>query len=380
MTNPILTKEFLEDLYFAQKMSMGQISKQFGYKTHHPIRDLFIKYGIERRTKEDGTRLKAVLYNEEVKIDKEILENDLKNFSILQLKKKYKVSRDRIYQWMKEYGLENNYYKNIELKEILKSIGDEYSPKDLAIKYDVTITIIKKFKNTFRTELYTINEIKEKIRFYNYDLSNRGFPKQLLQDDKALYDSIIYHTRDHLVTSTKITEKIYRLLNDFSPKELVTCKHCDVILQFYNFGLGYGNSKIGICRNCLAKHNGFGVSEISQNLFWAIYNNLETKSNCYFNELNNEYKIYIEEKDKYLFGDDYIYLNKSRYNIDFLYGDKIIEFDGTYWHQDEYAIKKDIIKDKFLLEKGYKILRIPEKDYVENPEQTIQRCLTFLKQ
>jgi len=39
----------------------------------------------------------------------------------------------------------------------------------------------------------------------------------------------------------------------------------------------------------------------------------------------------------------------------------VIEFDGEYWHSSETANKRDKIKDNVLLERNYKLLRIPVK-------------------
>ena len=47
--------------------------------------------------------------------------------------------------------------------------------------------------------------------------------------------------------------------------------------------------------------------------------------------------------------------------------------------QKEGRPEKDIIRDKYLQEKGYKILRITEYEYQKYPKETIQKCLQFLK-
>jgi very-short-patch-repair endonuclease len=60
---------------------------------------------------------------------------------------------------------------------------------------------------------------------------------------------------------------------------------------------------------------------------------------------------------------------------DFMYEDKIIEFDGRYWHSDE---EKEIIKDKFLRLKKYKVLHIFDDEYKINPQETLNKCIEFL--
>jgi hypothetical protein len=70
---------------------------------------------------------------------------------------------------------------------------------------------------------------------------------------------------------------------------------------------------------------------------------------------------------------------------------KGIEFDGTYWHSIE-GLKRsrqdwpqeDLenyhqIKDDYFKSKGIELLHINEKDWKENKEKCIKKCLDFLK-
>lgn len=85
----------------------------------------------------------------------------------------------------------------------------------------------------------------------------------------------------------------------------------------------------------------------------------------------------------------------KRLIYDIRYKDKIIEYNGTYWHcdprkyeenyfkKDSKLYAKDIWKqDKFkqnLAEKnGFTVLYIWELDYKENREKEIQKCIDFL--
>jgi len=47
-----------------------------------------------------------------------------------------------------------------------------------------------------------------------------------------------------------------------------------------------------------------------------------------------EIKIHMETIDK----DKYDLLNTSYYRVDFVKNKSIIEFDGSYWHQDKYFL------------------------------------------
>lgn len=74
---------------------------------------------------------------------------------------------------------------------------------------------------------------------------------------------------------------------------------------------------------------------------------------------------------------------------DFIYDSKkIIEFNGDYWHKnpqiyeetDENKLKwkQDLARKSELERLGYDVLVVWEKDYSENKQDVVQRCLTFL--
>jgi hypothetical protein len=65
--------------------------------------------------------------------------------------------------------------------------------------------------------------------------------------------------------------------------------------------------------------------------------------------------------------------------VDFLYKNKVIEFDGRYWHSSPEIKERDAKKDLFLAKRGYEVLRIPEEDYENNRVATLKMCLNFLK-
>lgn len=118
----------------------------------------------------------------------------------------------------------------------------------------------------------------------------------------------------------------------------------------------------------LSKINEFPskTSKISQKMFWEIYENLENTEMVFFYELNDEYTFYVWESGMTII------------SVDFKCGNKIIEFDGDYWHSKEHQKCIDVKRDKFLKSKGYDILRISESDYYNNPDGVINKCLKFL--
>ena len=121
-------------------------------------------------------------------------------------------------------------------------------------------------------------------------------------------------------------------------------------------------------------------SKVSQELFWKLYEKLENNRSVYFAELgedkalddsgrNNEYLLRLS--DRVVLPDFYDESTK-----------RIIEFDGTYWH-GEHCIRNnnkdsDAQRDESLLNDGYEVLHIKEEDYLSNPDQVVDLCLSFL--
>jgi very-short-patch-repair endonuclease len=130
------------------------------------------------------------------------------------------------------------------------------------------------------------------------------------------------------------------------------------------------------------KQNNKNWSNISQELFWKIYSEIYEKyKKIYFGELNHEYSCGIRSK-----------------NFDFVIKDnkKIIEFNGDKWHANPKLYEEkdipfdfigltakeiwenDIEKNKMAQENGYEVLIVWEKDYKDNPEKEIKKCLNFI--
>jgi len=108
-------------------------------------------------------------------------------------------------------------------------------------------------------------------------------------------------------------------------------------------------------------------SKISQKLFWSLYEKIDDCGKCYFYELNNEYTFYVWKDDLKII------------NVDFKMGNKIIEFDGDYWHSNEQQKIIDKKRDQYLCSKGYKVLRVKESDFRKNSGEVIEKCLNFIK-
>lgn len=88
---------------------------------------------------------------------------------------------------------------------------------------------------------------------------------------------------------------------------------------------------------------------------------------CEFATLNNEAKFIIEKNE---------YFKQNYILCDFKCENKIIEFDGEYWHKN--SIEKDKNRDNYLLTKGFKTLRISDNEYINDEEKIVNKCINFL--
>ena len=104
-------------------------------------------------------------------------------------------------------------------------------------------------------------------------------------------------------------------------------------------------------------------------------------SKCkYYKEHTSDQLMLVDEGNHYLY--------------DFVYEDKIIEFNGTYWHADPrfynlasspigkktagYVWERDARKASVAAKNGYRILYVWEADYESNKTEVINRCIQFL--
>ena len=130
-------------------------------------------------------------------------------------------------------------------------------------------------------------------------------------------------------------------------------------------------------------YNSSRYSLVSQDLFWMIDQNIEDNVKCFFYTKNREFYIYNKE-------------TKSVLVYDFRYNNKIIEFNGDYFHCNPkiydslfYNNKKkmyskeiwefDKAKNDFAKKSGFHVLVVWQKDFVDDPLKTLNNCLNFLK-
>lgn len=362
------SKEQLEYDYFSLNLSQDQIAEKYGYKTRQVIGRLFKKYDIKSKSKRELANQRDELNNPIP--PKEVIEQLYQETeSLSEIARRFGVTRKRVSSWMEHYDIKVTYFKNdICNKKLLEELHS-ISVKEASIKYAISTSKIKIRVPFIPKVNYDRDRIKQIISLY--DTNNQGFSKAITLDDENVYNQIINLTKNHYLYGDKITERVYRILNDFPPDKIITCNSCGAKIKFYTMEMGYGNSDLKICLHCVAKQS--AVSKPSQELFWSIYNKISL-DDCYFSELNYEKTVTITDKDKIIFS-NLEKLNKSRYVLDFVSKNKIIEFDGIYWHTDQ---EKEIAKDLFLESKGYQILHITDKEYEQDKEEVLNKCIRFL--
>lgn len=355
------TKEQVEHDYYVLKLSMIQIAKKYGYHNEQTSRKWFRAYGITPR---------PVLLLQ--KPEKEILISLYDELgSVKKVAKALKRHPNFIAKCLKEYGIKIRYFKNHICNVTLQNELYSISIKEAAVKYNTTTTTIKSRVDHIPKINYDLKRLKSIIGLY--DLFNQGFSKAINLDDPNVINSIIYHTKNHFLYGNKITEKVYRLLNDYKKDQKDQCQFCGADLKFYTFAQGYGCSNLKICCNCIVKQS--GTSRPSQQLFWNVYNQLKLEEEyCNFAELNHEKTLTISQEDKQVLA-EYKKMNSRRYSLDFVYKDKIIEYDGAYWHSD---LEKEAAKEAFLNHKGYTVLHILDDDYQMDSQKELNKCIDFL--
>jgi len=313
------------------------------------------------------------------------LQFELSGTSQVRIAKKYGVGRKIVRRWLKEHGLVSNYFKGIDNTGLKDMLSEGKSPFEIAKCFSVktnTITSRIKYQGMEIPEvIYDAQTTKDKCAVF-VDEYNHGIVPGITWGDPNLRASIIHHTSTHILQSDKLTERIYRIINDFCEGDLPKCLETGQALKFYTVTKGYGNSTHQITRKGYAQNMSsvfLGSSKISQELFWEIYNSLEGEYRplARFGDLNSEVRVRVNKNDIKMFGPEQT--NKHCYYLDFVLGTRNIEFDGTYWHSILGRTAKDEVRDAILESKGYMTLRINEQDYIKDPQKEIQKCLDFLR-
>ena len=170
-----------------------------------------------------------------------------------------------------------------------------------------------------------------------------------------------------------------------------TCKNKALTLA--NFIRKYGE-ELGRQKHeeyCRERFNKFSQSNVAMELFNQLMENDDVKSHkIWFDGHPKEFGKYLHEIGRYVFFD---FFDETT--------GRIIEFNGDYWHANPLVYESDSIihmpakttklakdiwqwdeaRNKAIeSEYGYKVLVIWQKDWLENPDEVLQRCLKFLSE
>lgn len=160
-------------------------------------------------------------------------------------------------------------------------------------------------------------------------------------------------------------------------------------------GLNWYIKKYGEIEGIIKYHN--RISRWQNSLHKSFINygdNRSCQSNfamLIINKLCEYLNISIPKKEKFLTWND------NHFAYDFTYKNKIIEFNGDYWHCNPSLYKADFLNKtigkyaKEIWEKdenkrlcaehnGYKLLTIWELDYNQNPTGEFKKCIDFLNE
>lgn len=124
------------------------------------------------------------------------------------------------------------------------------------------------------------------------------------------------------------------------------------------------------------KFKNTGYSDISQQLFNSIAEQIGKEYSQIFYATNsstadfNEYMVHDNVTGKNYFLDFYIKDNN-----------KVIEFDGDYWHGEKRGNQeRDRRREDALKKLGFvNIYHVKERDYRDNPDKVVDECVKFIR-
>jgi very-short-patch-repair endonuclease len=129
------------------------------------------------------------------------------------------------------------------------------------------------------------------------------------------------------------------------------------------------------------KKNNFSM--VSQELFQVLWEIIKYDFNdVYFATLNEDKEIFTNTEINHEYR---LVLPGKTLIPDFFIESKklVIEFDGIYWHDHNRRNKpenqlRESKRDESLINNGYRVLRVNEKEWKESKEETIDRCIDFI--
>jgi hypothetical protein len=239
-------------------------------------------------------------------------------------------------------------------------------------------------KIQFERKKYLLStvEIFSKEKTHNLLLSEKYFYKKyfgkgkdklLLKESPELYRSILVHTEEFkkITKHFNLTARLLIIaeLNYDTSKHMCNCGSFllfDPAKQVIN--------SIGSCSMC-ARVSGSGIS---QQMFEELRKSANlSKSDVKYGINQGESVLILTKEEKEFFKKELPEEKVPKsFRLDFIHKNKVIEFDGTYWHKN--TEKRDAVRDKILTKRGLIVLHIHEDDYRNSKTDTIEKCVGFL--
>lgn len=289
------------------------------------------------------------------------------------MSKNTKTSRSRSVSesHKREYEYNGDYYSYDDVFSFCKNINGKY------LKSGGQRTLIKENKKMFHSILKYSDEISQckgvsfrarvyfilgKIKKYKCDICGRYYHwcncefKMYMcnKDPHYKYDRSLNHYIEQFGYENgkkkfdKIRTTIKRIGQIHKDKKINS-------LQYYinKFGVEFGKKKFEDFLNSHPKFAGH-YSKISQTFFQELIKECAIeKDKCYFATNNGEKIITLSNDETKL-------LNQTFIKVDFCINNKIIEYNGEYWHRNTKEI--DNIRINILKAKGYDVLTVWENN------------------
>lgn len=99
----------------------------------------------------------------------------------------------------------------------------------------------------------------------------------------------------------------------------------------------------------------------------------------YHGETNIEALIHQELEKRGVAFDYQVRLGSYRVDFILLDFNAVIECDGEYWHSNDRQRRHDLKKDQFLVERGYIVFRLSERDILASPAACIEQVLAQVR-
>lgn len=266
--------------------------------------------------------------------------------------------------------VKESYKKLFEEIDSIKNIYNKDETRNLLLEDN--------YYEKFKGKLKNRTLIKENIKLYKSIYEHTKLFEEYPKSVNNFYARIIFITKYNYDLSSIQCEKCKRISYNRKDDFIKECYSCNRWPTKKYFKIKYKDKweeefakyVNNSCMPHLYAHNQ-PVSKISQELFNRIYNKINDKKDIYFYNLNKEYKIFLKKYEREILKVNCIFL-------DFKKNDKIIEFNGSYWHKDssDYDMKRKSILES----RGFKVLFIDEMEYYNNKDHTELKCLEFINE